>query len=128
VRNDQRVLFSPLLILEDGLGSLRRRFEGNGIDIEPVVVIPRTACVKTRPQKGEPHDMKRIRSLVLSTATRVLKRLDAFSPRVRNSFGYGGGGALLVTAHNAPNNSLPIIHRKAPEWAPLFRRLDHRGG
>lgn len=42
---------------------------------------------------------------------------DAEKPR-----GFGGCGVLIVLAHRCPNNSLPILHSKNPDFDGLFPR------
>jgi hypothetical protein len=67
-----------------------------------------------------------VRGIVKNTAQRVLKAEDEFDDPPTDPFGYEDSGELIVTCHNAPNNTLPLIHHKAPLWKPLFRRLHHK--
>ena len=52
--------------------------------------------------------------------TRILsycRRADPQDPR-----GFGECGLALVLAHNAPNNSIPILHRSNHRWISVFPR------
>jgi hypothetical protein len=120
---DFRFLFVPLIMLEyasDTFLGIESR-----IHIQPVLIIPQSAGVIPKPTDGEDTDTKVFRSLVNATSHRVLERFSDEDDPPKDPFGYGSSGALLVTAHNAPNNTLPLIHHRAPEWEPLFRRLHH---
>lgn len=120
-----RILFVPLMILERGLSTLRDDTDLEGITIAPVIVVPTKACLQKRKVIGEPEEFRRLRALTKSTAAQVRRRLHAHDDPPAAAFGYGGCGALLVTSHNTPNNTLPMIHHRAPLWSPLFRRLHH---
>ena len=41
----------------------------------------------------------------------------------REPLGYGNCQTTVVFEDNCPNNSLPILWDKAPNWMPLFERL-----
>jgi len=124
ITSKQRVLFSPLIAMEDGYVRLRNALPG--IDIRPVIIIPKTATVRARPVLPEHKDFAPLRALILSSWDRVRRKAHKSSPAASDPFGHGGAGAILVTAHNAPNNSIHILHRIAPQWNPLFRRLEHQ--
>jgi len=121
----KEVVFTPLLILETGLRALRSMRSLHRVQIEPVCVIHDDACVREdgAGQQGAAPAM--IRSLVHATEDIVLQRYDATDDPPDNAYGYQGCGALLVTAHNAPNNTIALVHHRAPQWSPLFRRLHH---
>lgn len=36
--------------------------------------------------------------------------------------GYGDSQAMVVFAHNCPNNTLPVLWERTKDWVPLFRR------
>lgn len=117
-------LFIPLLVLPTGLRKLNNaKFER--MKIHPVLVIPEPACLKENLQPGEPKEFKYVRSLVKKTAPRVIESFHEYDDVPVDEFGYEGSGALIVTSHNAPNNTLPLIHHRAPDWRPLFRRVHH---
>jgi hypothetical protein len=120
-----KVLFIPLLVLKKGLKTLTKALEESGILVDPVWVVPSSSCLFEKPLHREPPDFKRIRALAKQTRRRVLEQYGSLDDPPSNPFGYKGSGALLVTCHNTPNNSLPLIHHRAPEWSPLFRRLHH---
>ena len=119
-------LFVPMITLEQGSTLAKKKLAHPNFDVVPVFVVRDSYCVRSKPSPDEPHDFKRLRTLVGDTFGRVRERLNASDVPPNNPFGYKGCGCLLVTCHNSPNNSLPLIHHKAPEWAPLFRRLHHR--
>jgi len=126
VNEDWRCLFVPLIMLQSGMQNiedLRREFPS--LRVEPVLVIPDSHCVKETPMPDEPKEFIHFRSLVRNTARRVIQPLDASDDPPTNPFGYEGSGALVVTCHNAPNNTLPILHHHAPRWKPLFQRIHH---
>lgn len=120
-----RILFLPLIILEAGLERLIDDSKLRSISIEPVLCIRNTSCVKKELGLGERSEFKYIRGLVKSTSHRVLQRMGELDNPPKDPFGYGGSGALLVTCHNTPNNTLPLIHHRSPDWSPLFRRVHH---
>jgi hypothetical protein len=120
-----RILFVPLIVLKRGLRALSAKLRRTKIEMEPALVVPNTSCLLEEPARNEPGEFKRIRTLLKRTSKRVLEPLEHGDDPPRDPFGYGGSGALLVTSHNTPNNSVPVIHHRAPEWSPLFRRIYH---
>jgi hypothetical protein len=119
------ILFLPIIIMERGLHALRDDTRLSGIKINPVLVIPYTKCITPSAKNNEDKDFSLLRTVVKGTAKRSLETLNRHDDAPTNAFGYKGSGAILVTFHNAPNNSLPLLHHKAPSWEPLFRRLHH---
>ena len=119
-----RCLFIPLIVLPSGLKRLNNANIAR-LDIWPVLVVPEHACIQPRFRAGEADEFQYTRSLIKSTGPRVLERLHEHDDTPRHAFGYEGSGALVVTSHNTPNNTLPLIHHRAPDWAPLFRRVHH---
>jgi hypothetical protein len=123
VPSEWRVLFVPLILLERGVSRLR---SVAGVELAPVLVVPEKACISKTPHGDESREASSVRALVMQTASTVTEPLDdSFDDPPTDEFGYGGCGALIVTAHNAPNNTLPLIHHRSPRWNPLFRRLHH---
>jgi hypothetical protein len=120
-----RVLFVPLITFEEGIENIHKTYPTRA-DIQPVVVIPRRCCLKREPQEQEPFLFKLIRGLARNLAARVLEPDSQFDDPPKDAFGYQGTGGLIVTCHNSPNNTLPLIHHKAPTWNPLFRRVHHK--
>lgn len=119
-----RLLFVPLIIQEGGASELKKLTDLR-TTVEPVLIIARRSCLQERPVAGEPEDFRLIRSLIKRTAARVMEELNSLDDPPGNCFGYKGSGALIITCHNAPNNTLPILHHRAPAWRPLFRRIHH---
>lgn len=119
------ILFVPLIILEKGLSNLLKKFKGSNVEIGPALVIPKKACIQEKPVLGEHGEFAVIRTLIKQTASRVLEKNGEEDDPPSSAFGYKGCGALVVTCHNTPNNTLPIIHHRAPDWFPLFRRIHH---
>lgn len=125
LRPDQPCIFVPLVMLETGankLGSIE------GVRIEPVVVVPDQLCVRPNPTPGELPDWPTFRSIVETSAERVMERLDDLDEAPYGPFGYKDSGALVVPCYSTPNNTLPLIWHEAPSWYPLFRRIPHAGG
>lgn len=120
-----RILFVPLIMLARGERRLRDELDPKLVSVEPVLVIGHEACLAEKVATGEPVEFRRFRALVRSTATRVLARLNRNDDPPTNAFGHKGSGAMIVTCHNTPNNTLPLLHHRAPNWAPLFRRIHH---
>jgi hypothetical protein len=126
IPREWRILFVPLIILEEGLKNLTSNGLASSATISPVLVVPASACIKEKPTTGEPPEFSYIRALVKNTAKRVLDPSDTHDDPPNNPFGYKGCGSLVVTYRNTPNNTLPLIHHRAPMWNPLFRRLHHK--
>lgn len=120
-----RFLFVPLIAFEDGVRNLRNDYRLR-TTIRPVITLPRSQCLRREPHAGEPEIFKVVRGIINKTADRVTERADQFDDPPGDPFGYEGTGGIIVTCHNAPNNTLPLIHHKAPAWNPLFRRLHHK--
>lgn len=120
-----QLLFAPLIMLERGFSTLTSEPSLSTVNIEPVLIVPKAACIPAKEMEGEPFETKHIRPLIRSTKKQVCERFNEFDDPAADPFGYKGSGALLVTCHNTPNNTLPAIHHRAPSWSPLFRRLHH---
>ena len=120
-----RLLFVPLIMLERAFEAFAP-YVGDSFEIKPVTVVPLALCVQPHRQQAEPQEFALIRSVVKSTAQKVLRSDGSHDDPPLNEYGYGESGAMLVTCHNVPNNTLPVIHHKAPEWNALFRRVHHR--
>lgn len=116
-------IFVPLAILARGLRHLRRTVKS--FTIAPVLVIPETDCLPGEALKSESELRSRVRAVVRQTARQVLAKHGKHDDPPRNEFGYKGCGSLLVTCYNVPNNTLPLIHHRSPNWRPIFRRLHH---
>jgi len=122
-----KIIFVPLIIMENGQKLLLKSntTQISKVNVSPVLVIPESDCIKLEPIKNEPQAYYSIRALIKATKDKVLKPLDKLDDPPDNPFGYGGTGALIVTCHNTPNNTIPLIHHRSPDWTPLFRRLHH---
>ncbi len=128
-REAWRVLFVPLIALGTGARALSEALGPVGVDVRPVLVVGPESCIGREGAAGEPGEYPVVRSLVLQTASRVTEDTGPSDDPPTDAFGYGGLGSLIVTSHNVPNNTLPLIHHETRRWVPLFRRLHHaRGG
>lgn len=125
VAHKSQIIFVPLLILESGLTKLGS-LASPKFTIEPVLTIPASACLTSRSHPKEPKEFSLIRGLVRDTAEIVTAPFGKHDDIPKSAFGYEDSGALVVTCHNSPNNTLPLIHHEAPLWRALFRRLHHR--
>lgn len=120
-----RILFVPLIMLERNLQAFAKVARRANILTKPVMIISNRMCIMKQRQIGEPPEFKYIRAIINSSSRTVLERLNSHDDPPKDPFGYGSCGCLLVTCHNTPNNSIPLIHHRAPSWAPLFRRVHH---
>ncbi len=123
-----RFLFVPLIAFESGLDNLRSNY-GLRTIVRPEITLPRTQCLTKDAQAAEPEvfQIRAWNHLTRATAARVMERADQFDDPPGNPFAsIEDTGGIIVTCHNAPNNTLPLIHHKAPAWDPLFRRLHHK--
>jgi hypothetical protein len=126
LRPNWRILFIPLIIVGSvGDAPLAALAAGSAVEVHPVTVLDGSACLRDVPSPEEPEEFAYIRAVVKSTGDRVKRRLNEWDDPPDNEFGFRGQGAMVVTHHNTPNNTLPLIHHKAPEWDPLFRRIHH---
>ncbi len=119
------ILFVPLMALSQGVERLQNTPSLKDITVSPAIQFSIDQCVFDQETAAEPSQLTRFRAIVRVTKDRVLRQLNAQDDPPRNAFGYEGSGALVVTFHNTPNNTLPLIHHRAPAWQPLFRRIHH---
>lgn len=124
IPHDINVWFIPLIAFEKGLAVLNDPAL-NRICVIPALQILASECVPETADLKEPELNPYFRALVKKNAAEVTTPFDEFDEVPANAFGFEGTGALLVTCHNTPNNTLPLIHHKAPAWNPLFRRVHH---
>ena len=68
------------------------------------------------PRADEPEIFARVREIIL----RIQPRLDAWQ---QQPFGFDRTGALIALYSNCPDNTLPIVHHRGTQWAPLFSRV-----
>jgi hypothetical protein len=121
---DSDILFVPMIMLHSGV----KGFADNHVDrvsIKPVQTIPLEDCITKEKRPGERDEHSAIRAVVNSTEVRVIASAGSIDDPPKNAFGYASSGAIIVTAHNVPNNTLPLIHHKNSAWQALFRRLHH---
>lgn len=125
VRPTWKILFVPLIILYDGYSAMTSNKELSEVMIEPALIIEKNSCLSDIPAAQEPEELAYVRTIVKTTSGRVLQKLNVHDDPPKNAFGFKKSGSLLVTHHNTPNNTLPLIHHRAPNWVPLFRRVHH---
>jgi len=119
-------LFVPLIVCPDGVEA-GRRWEAahRELTFSPVLPLPEWLFVKPLPPSREldPRFFARVRELVQRVHLRV-KGGDVPDDSVGldGPFGFRDTGALVVTAQNCPDNTLPIIHHTSDSWDPLFPR------
>jgi hypothetical protein len=123
-----RLLFVPLAIMHTGLKLISESPDLQRLKVEPVMCVGENACITPEAATQESSDEAIMRSVVTATAKRALEPLDQDDDPPKDAWGYESSGALFVTWHNVPNNTLPLVHHRAPDWNPLFRRLHHRKG
>jgi len=128
VPDNWRLLFLPLIALDkadERFAHVETSDPVSAFAVKPVIVIPRSQCLCERRTQGEPEAFSDGRAVVRSSRHKVLQHDGAFDDPPSDPFGYQGCGALVVTCHNVPNNTLPLFHHRSPEWHALFRRLHH---
>ena len=123
-----RVLFVPLVMLEPPPAQVNPLMTMDGLTVRAVSLIPSHVCVTNVFQPAEPSNFAEIRSIVNATAKQVCTRLNDLDNPPKDPFGYGGTGATIVPYQNVPNNTLSLVHHKAPAWSALFRRSHHSKG
>jgi hypothetical protein len=117
-------LVVPLIISEIGLTALREKVRGvKGFQIEPIFVVPLQTHVAAAKVQGEPEFVRALRTVVESSFPRVREPLAPETEPLREAFGFGSVGTLLVLYSNCPNNTLPLIWHQAPNWKALFPRI-----
>jgi len=125
--NQPNVLLCPLIICPDGADLARNLCVAYpNLTFKPILELQESSFVKEIPQANEPKFFAEIRSLVNALHPQVTgtnKWTQNYGP-----FGYEKTGALVVTANNCPDNTLPILHHKSDApWHPLFHRVTRDG-
>jgi hypothetical protein len=121
---DWDILFVPLIITTDGLKRVRDAvISMPRVRIEPVFVIPAHVQVREQAAVNEPQFVSALRPIILKTFDRVKEPRPPDAEPLVEPFGFGKLGTLLVLHTNCPNNTVPLIWRRAPEWNALFPRV-----
>lgn len=60
-------------------------------------------------------DREKARSICYEYGNAIIRDRDS-------AFGYSGSQATVVFSNTCPNNSLPILWKKTPNWQPIFER------
>lgn len=123
VPDQANILFCPSVILEGAIEYLKDQLKQRGVDFLYCFSVAKKGSVPENAQADENRWQRHLRKLVVNTADRVLETGEKEKLAFKE-FGYGELGALVVTPHNVPNNSLPLIFRKTSSWSPLFRRRE----
>lgn len=118
-------LVIPLIICPAGLAHLRELEAVSSLRIEPIVTVPESEFVPATPVTGELPFYTELRNLALSTYNEVAggTPIGHFAPY--HPLGYPDNaptGGLVVMFSNTPDNTLPMIHWRSNQWAPLFPR------
>jgi len=124
IPDNWKCLFVPLITLHSGYNRLIKASLKN-FDIDPVLKIDDNKCIKSKFKNGEPVEFNCLRGLIIKTKSKVCEKFHEFDDSPKDAFGYESSGAFVVTSHNTPNNTIPIIHHRAPDWFPIFRRVHH---
>lgn len=125
--NETRLLFIGLIGIEGCEARIKEKI-GQRVRCALISSVPVSACIRAaRTTETDSDEVAAIRAVVKATERRVLTRHGAHDDPPTNAFGWRGGGATLVTYRNTPNNTLPLVHHRAPNWDPLFRRIHHGG-
>jgi hypothetical protein len=118
------IFFLALILFEKGREKLTPEVQALApFRFDGAHQIDATDCLRKVASGPEAEHHGHLRALALATRTRVLEGLGEDDDPPSDEFGYKQTGGLLVTAHNSPNNSLPLFHHRAPAWSPLFRRV-----
>jgi len=123
-----QILFVPMICFEIGVVALTEHKALKRTLVAPVLVVPAGDAIQPAAQPSEPFEFGEFRAIIRRTSSRVLQPLTDLDDPPRSPFGYGDCGGMVITYHNVPNNTIPLVHHRAPEWNPLFRRLVHAKG
>jgi hypothetical protein len=123
--NGWELFFLPFVILESGQQYLVATPALSRWTVLPGLIINTGDCLLPGPRPSDSEDHAVLRTLIRTTAKRVLEPLDRKDDAPTDALGYRSSGSMAVLHHNTPNNTLPMIHHKAPDWQPLFRRVHH---
>jgi hypothetical protein len=119
------IIFVPLVCLEIGRDTLESILL-DSVQVAPVLIIPKRTCILPDPQPDEPLEFQGFRQIIRNTSKIVRKCFNSFDVPPSSPYGYKNSGALYVSSHNTPNNTVPLLHHKAPRWEALFRRHHHQ--
>jgi hypothetical protein len=119
------VLFIPLVVCPAGdrllanLASVLTNFT-----YRPVLRLPAESFLSPVPALTEPAIFGAVRAVVLKYYAYLLRGTPARDrPKLYGPFGFDSTGGLVVIWTNCPDNTLPAIHHRAPNWwSPLFPR------
>jgi hypothetical protein len=123
-----QILFVPLIASEAGVDRLVKvaRLQRT-LTVEPLFVIPRAAQVHAIPvdEGGLPeHQLwRQFRRVVERTFPSVMNPAPPATKPLKQAFGFGKLGMLLVLYTNCPNNTLPLIWHSNESWQALFPRV-----
>lgn len=125
------ILFVPLIISKPGIDRLMRTTRGyRSLRVEPVFVVPRHVQVPPTPAIDLVEDplWEQVRDVVNQTFPRVCQSSepDLKPLPLKDAFGFGRLGMLLVLYTNCPNNTLPLIWHSNQDWHALFPRVSRK--
>ncbi|MDP9855299.1 phosphoribosyltransferase-like protein [Agrobacterium tumefaciens] len=113
----QNILLCPLVTCPDGDRNIRKALEKySNAWFDPVLSLPESTMHsydKFKNGFGTSDD-----AFLVSLNGKLGYKQD------KSAFGFKQTGAKVVMYSNCPNNTLPLFHREAASWAPLFPRVE----
>lgn len=109
------ILVIPLVCCPGGVTTGREiTLQHPNVTFSPTLTLRPQLFLTELPNIDEPEIFARVRDIIL----RVQPRLGGVQP-----FGFDRTGALIALYTNCPDNTLPIVHHRGTQWAPLFSRV-----
>ncbi len=121
---DYRILLCPIVVAAKGAETGRKiaaKHPGH-VYFSPLWVVPtRSSITETASSEtATPNEFDDLRELIIRTWPQV--RGSSPESSLRNPFGFGATGSLVLTYLNCPNNVPPFVHHLSDKWNPLFQR------
>jgi hypothetical protein len=111
------ILVVPLVCCPGGVDTGAQLMAAHAnVTFLPTLTLRPELFLRETSQVDEPEIFTRVRDIILKVRT----RLGGWETK---PFGYEATGALVALYSNCPDNTLPIIHHRGADWAPLFSRI-----